>query len=316
MATSTGTATSHTDLWSKLDTFLTSGLGSQNWTKVWTATNQAVFRGPGLAGGDQVFVGMRLVSRPTPDEYEIELVGMSGIIASATSITDHVNVSPHVVRLFLDSGPMTYWLVGNGRRFIVVVKISTIFQAAYGGFILPYATPDQYSYPLFIGGSAGESSDTDLTSWRSTHSGHRHFVHSYYGSGTPTDHGSAWLLDPAGNWLRCGGGTGQDGNVGIGPREFFSGLGTAETVSSFNFGYGEIRNRLRAGFAGEFLLTPHTLVQMTPSDQTYGVLDGTYHVTGFGNSSENTISANGVTHLTVQDVFRTGVGDYWALALE
>jgi hypothetical protein len=38
-----------------------------------------------------------------------------------------------------------------------------------------------------------------------------------------------------------------------------------------------------------------------------------YSVPGYGNAVENIISAGGVDHLVVQDVYRTGYSDYWAL---
>lgn len=49
--------------------------------------------------------------------------------------------------------------------------------------------------------------------------------------------------------------------------------------------------------------------------QGLGELDGMYSVPGYGNSVENIITANGVDHLVVQDVYRTGYSDYWALKL-
>ena len=322
MAFATGTSTNAADLYGDLITFLTTNTDlvadDQAWEIVWThgsgQSSGVVLRGPGLAGQDDVFLGLRLVSRTADDEFEIQLNGMTGVIPSATSITGHVNCTPHVVRMFVDSGPMTRWFVANGRRFIVVAKISTVFEAMYGGLLLPYSLPDQYSYPLFIGGSAGETDATDLSSWRSTSNYHRHFMHSWYDTAPGIHWGSAWLLSPQGDWLTCGV-FGDATNVAIGPRKFFDGFGVSQNGGTSNFGYEQLRARMRPCFGGDFLLTPFTLVQASPSDQTYGVLDGAYHVTGFSNSSENLITVGGVDHLTVQDVFRTGEGDYWALAL-
>ena len=44
-------------------------------------------------------------------------------------------------------------------------------------------------------------------------------------------------------------------------------------------------------------------------------MDGCYAVPGFNNTAENIISINGIDHLVVQEVFRTGYSDYWALKL-
>jgi len=322
MAFATGTATDHDDLWSKLITFLTSNAdlvsAGEAWEIVWThgSGQQAgvVLKGPGLSDEDEVYIGLRGIKRVSDDESEIQLIGMTGVIPSATSITGHVNCTPHVVRMFTDSNTMSHWLVANGRRFAVVLKISTVFETMYGGLILPYAMPDQYSYPLFIGGSAGETDATDVSSWRSTSVYHRHFPHSHYDTAPGIHHGSAWLLSPQGDWLSCGV-FGDPTNVAIAPRKFFGGFGLSVNGDTTHFGHEALRWRMRSCFGGDLLLTPFTLVQESPSDQTYGVLDGCFHVTGFGNSSQNLVTVGGVDHLTVQDVFRTGEGDYWALAL-
>ena len=47
----------------------------------------------------------------------------------------------------------------------------------------------------------------------------------------------------------------------------------------------------------------------------FGELDGCYHISGFNNAVENIITVDGVDHLVVQNVHRTGVEDYWALRL-
>lgn len=316
MATLTGSATDHNDLWSQFITFITSDTTLVADGEAWEvmvehSSTEVVLRGPGLSAQDNIYVGMKLVERPTPDEYEIQLSGMSGILAEATAFDEHVNSAPTHVRMFLDSGPMTFWFAASGRRFVIVVKISTIFQTLYGGFILPYASPTDYQYPLFIGGSAGENAGFSATSWRSTDVGHRHFPHSYYDSGLVTPRPpSALLMDPAGNWLRCAA-TGSEGNIAIGPRRFHSGFGIAATANANNYGYADIRDRLQSCLDDSLLLTPLTLMQSNPSDQCYGIIDGCYHVPGFGNSSENTVG----DCLVVQDAFRTARGEYWAVEL-
>jgi hypothetical protein len=49
----------------------------------------------------------------------------------------------------------------------------------------------------------------------------------------------------------------------------------------------------------------------------WGALDGICHVTGFNNSSENYIEADdGYTYVIIQDVYRTGFPDYYAMRLD
>lgn len=66
-----------------------------------------------------------------------------------------------------------------------------------------------------------------------------------------------------------------------------------------------------SGFYG---LSPAVLTDTTPN--VYGELDGVFHVTGFNNAVENTISIGGVTYLVVQNVNNTQFWDYYALRLQ
>lgn len=326
MAFATGTATSHTDLFAKLKTFLTTNAdlvaASQAWTTPWVApggapnTTDIVLQGPGLAGGDAVLVGLSLVADVPNDSYVLYSRGMTGILTTGVAIADHVDRSP-LVGMYLDPNPMTYWFVANGRRFVVVVKISTTFQTMYGGLYLPYATPTVYPYPFFIGGTRGAQAGT-VPNWRSVDSDHTHFVSPASGGNAPlTRDTGAWMLDPAANWIRCWNNGPDLGNpkVGMGPEQLFDGMGVARFASLVQLGYENVRQRTSQCYGGDFMLSPITLVQQTPDDQTYGVLDGCFRVAGLNNAAENLVRVGGVDHLVVQNVFRTGTGDYWALAL-
>lgn len=330
MAYETGTASDHTDFFGKLKAFLQgASMGAEAWATAWTAPGGAsnptdvVLRGPGLSGQDRVFVGLRLVADPTgADAYWIELRGMTGVLAAATKLEEHVGVQPNGVRILLDDGPMTYWFLGSGRRFIATAKISTIFESCYAGLFLPYGDPTTYPYPLFVGGSAGEydpatSSASPITGWRSTAAGHRHFVTPYYSS--PGFNGGmtpgAWMLSPGGDWFGVSSAaTGMATTVGLHPE----GPGSTVWPGSYNGVLGAMDFVSAAGpaFDGELPLFPITLLQLSPVEQTFGILDGAYRTAGFNNAAENIITAGGVDHLVIQNVFRTGVGDYWAMALE
>jgi hypothetical protein len=61
------------------------------------------------------------------------------------------------------------------------------------------------------------------------------------------------------------------------------------------------------------------LLPVELSDATsgiFGVLEGVSMVTGFDNIVENVITIDGVDHVVVQDVGRTGFNDYYALAMK
>lgn len=57
-------------------------------------------------------------------------------------------------------------------------------------------------------------------------------------------------------------------------------------------------------------------VEIYDATNLYGVLDGIYHISGFNNSVENTLVIGGDTYVVIQDVWRTGHGDYYAMRLQ
>jgi len=64
---------------------------------------------------------------------------------------------------------------------------------------------------------------------------------------------------------------------------------------------------------GEYVLMP---VEVYSAVDLYGRLDGVYHISGFNNATENTLLIGGITYVVLQDRWRTGHGDYYALRIE
>lgn len=322
MSTQTGTASSYLDFWNKLLDFLQNDpdlvAAGENWTKVWEAPvgapnlTDVVLSGPGLSGSDAVLIGMRLVADIPGDKFTLRFCGMTGVLSAATEFDAHINCTPVNPMIFLAAGPMAYWFSANGRRFMAVAKISTVYEAMYAGLFLPFSSPVNYSYPLFVGGSAVEGENA--LDWRATSDDHTMFHKANFDAGVfePT----SWVLSPEAAWLRCGCSTNDQTDVHLGPDYFGSdGIGMGPTFNG-HYGYTEIKNRMVACYGGQFALTPILLTQTAPGSRTLGLLHGAYHVPGRGNSAESVISVGGVNHLTVQNVFRTAPGDYLAIALE
>jgi len=160
MAYQTGTATDYRDLLRCLRTFVTgSALGSQAWTELrWveTATTQElILKGPGLAGVDEIFIGIRSDQNVASDAYNWHIQGATGYLP-LDAWADQPNASPNR-HMALWNQPMPYWFVGDGRRIMVAARVSTRVMFIHLGFILPYATPGQYPYPLLIVGSSANA---------------------------------------------------------------------------------------------------------------------------------------------------------------
>lgn len=323
----TGTATGDQDLYAKLIAFLTTDAdlvsAGQAWTKVWNHAGGdeggVVVRGPGLSGSDQIFVGMKLNRDVPTDAFNIELRGMTGFASGAVLLGDHVNVSPEPAYVFADTGVMTYWFIASGRHFIVIVKITTVFEAGYAGWFLPFGAPSEYPYPMFIGGSGGHffgSSHSDSPdSWRDSVPGHTQFPWPSADDGAPFYWApSAFLLDPSGSWITMSNtGNARQGTVGPvytkGSRQFPSGDGASlmNPVQGFT-------NMINC-YGGERMIFPLTLHETSPGSQTFGVLDGCYKCQGESMGAEDIITVGGINHMAVQNAFRTGFFDYWCVEL-
>jgi hypothetical protein len=168
MAYQTGTATDYRDLLDKLRVFLTSTMtpAAQRWQQlrwnVTSTTQELILRGPGLAGVDEIFVGIRSDQNVAGDIYNWHIQGATGYLPLDTW-ANQPNASPER-HMALWNQPMPYWFVANGRRIIVAARVSTRVMFIHLGFILPYATPGQYPYPLLIMGSASNVRWSDVSS--------------------------------------------------------------------------------------------------------------------------------------------------------
>ena len=345
MAYVTGTATDRNDLWTKLLAFLTADpalvAAGQAWEVVWskdvTGNQSRVLKGKGLSGTDEVLVTLsKRDDQLTVGESVLWVGGCTGVTASANDIAGHVNSLQKTPAIFLDSGPMKYWFVANGRRFVVIVKISTVYNAMYAGLILPYSTPGAYKYPFFAGGSRGffQGSGAAVPSWRTAEKeAYATFAKArMYGVTSSVGFDSqAFLLDPAGIWKPCIGPYGMslpDMRIAMLPYLQQTTLnGRTNNDAAFlsagtdggGLGYNAILSNLVEGLDGEFPLTQITLAEYSVSEAeqptTLGILDGCYHVSGLTQTSESIVQVGGVDHLVVQDIGRTTTTSYWSIAL-
>lgn len=329
MAVETGTSTDFWDLYSKLRTFLTTnvdlvnageewvqlagpaagaipdpGTGSGTETGTGADAYSYVLEGPGTGGTDAIRVNVSVNFNDAEDRFNLCMRGMTNW-NGAEPIDNQLNMSTFVSSAMWSSS-LPYTFVASGRCFKFVVQVSTLNTAGYAGFILPYATPSEYPYPMAVGGSTDGT--TRLYTDQSV--AHSHFVN-------PSS--SLKLCFPDNQWrdftnFTVGGGnsyTWQDDRT-VAPWQT---AGEDPLATDLRAAMED----LRQNFDGSYPLMKATLQSKAgqPGRAVIGVLDGCYHVPGIGNSAGNTITVDTVDHLVVQNVFRTDnhLG-YWALALE
>lgn len=64
---------------------------------------------------------------------------------------------------------------------------------------------------------------------------------------------------------------------------------------------------------GNYTLMP---VELYGAGGLYGSLDGLFHISGFNNAVENTVEIAGVTYVVIQNIWRTGFNDYYAMRMQ
>lgn len=180
MAFATGSALNYDDLLDDLKTFLTTNASlvaaSQQWTvnadSEVSGVRDIYFQGPGLSGTDQIHVNIRRYLFSATGAYNWAVRGATGY-DSGSDFDNQPGTSTNPVYFCLANIAIDYWFFANGRRFIVIAKIGTVFTSMYGGFYLPYGLPSEIPFPMFIGANSGiegklyTETDTDIASfWR------------------------------------------------------------------------------------------------------------------------------------------------------
>lgn len=322
MAWTSGTATNAADLFNKLITFLTSDAtlvaGGEAWTLLRRDTftldakrDLAELRGPGSSAGDAIYVQLALFADAAAPAYSIRVLGSQSwqsIVSINTpegqpgSLLSGAGSLGIVPRMPVFNSAISYWFVANGRRFIAVAKSSAYWGALYAGFILPYGTPAQYPYPLFIGANTSrgdnyQSSDLDIANsafWRND---------GEYASY------SAALLQPSGGWV----GTNRFDTTYTGRTwPWAMSLETRKnSVGRYDVAYlTQLPN-------GASPLLPAILYDCatTRPFSIWGELQGVFAVPGFGVAAGDTVTVGGKSHLVVQAATSTNAARFAAIQL-
>ena len=317
MAYQTGTASNYLDLLARINTFVTTGLGSVNWTsnladttgshspygpdtQGYSRTAEYWWKAPGLSGSQAFYVGLQAMGNPTGDAYNLGTGAAVGYV-SASLWGSQPGQCPFSAGVLLWNTSIPYWLVANGQRLACVMQVGTQFEHLYLGAYLPYGTPSEAPYPMFTGGT----NSSPFARYSVVGENHRAYWNGNNNGGTYA-YGDAALYWPDGSWPNVG-------NV-YGP-------GGGDTNYSTNWVFtmpwiASMGNNCRESADGStYPIQQAEILATAPTNNVLGALDGIYWVPGFGLTSGDTITVGGNTYLVSQNITRTNNYDYMAMLL-
>lgn len=299
--------------------------------------DELIFKAPGASGNESIYTGFRAEWNENSDWYNLILNGYIGFDDDFyTSFWDQPGGIPGygaspalaspMVTLWNDQTP--YWFVASGRVLKFAAKVSTAYVGGYMGYLLPYASPAQYPYPLAIGGNMVP----DIRDgWRGTP--YRFSASSMRNSmfigpgGDQSDtvsggnyRGTFMYRTHSGNWrviVNYGASSESDSiyapriDDNFQPNAYYTGMWPHFTAQLSGSQYREYRECIGGGY----LFLPCIVVDRQGSAAVIGELDGVYSVSGFGNAAENTGVYDGDTVVIMQNVSRTETYNYWGLRL-
>jgi hypothetical protein len=269
--------------------------------------SEMIWQAPGNGGLDEIIVGAKTFHDVGTDYYNWRLGGFtafnSGVAfnqqAGYVGGASQAHSSP-VLTLWNSTIP--YWILANGRRVIIVAKVSTVYVSAYLGFMASYMAPGAFPYPLIVGGNLAFTTEPGVTSssWRWSYAGNemRNFAIPYASNLSSDSQSQLTLRLSGGQWrgFDCSNSESVYGQV----------WPYAYVDQGGNYDW-------RPNLDGGYPLLPVVLADETPN--VYGELDGVHGLSGFSQGSENTVTIGGIPYLVVQNVFRTTKADFFAVRL-
>jgi len=218
-----------------------------------------------------------------------------------------------MARLLMWQGKIQYWCAANGRRFIVVAKISSVYEALYLGFALPYGLPTQFPYPMIVGGAACPGTTAADNRYSSLADSHRGFPSpDADGVGVCTnldfddtaDYSTLKILQGT-SWIKIS-------------RMVSTNIVWPYTSRYYRaLGADYFSDVLRENVDGTYPIFPTVIMCNSPNKHIFGEMQGVFAVNGFGGiAAEDTFTINGDTYVAFPIIPNADANDFWALKLE
>lgn len=236
---------------------------------------ELIMRGKGLSGLEDIYIGFQCYQSSDADYYNISFSVFTGYVpANPFDSQPGINV----MSVCAHNQRIDYWIHVNGQAILFGLKVGTpVYDIGYLGKFFPYCPPSQYPYPVVCSGT--------LVGRPGTRYSDTNRRQGLYG-GLP----NMVMRTNFGQW--------------------------ASPYTTFNT--SQVTNTRLRDSNSHYSLVPVELCDFnaddsTPSSNVYGRLDGVFWITGFNNVTENTLSINGRSYVVIQNIFRVGFSDYFAL---
>jgi hypothetical protein len=246
------------------------------------SNRELILKGVGLSGTEEIYIGFRTYHSVSADYYNLTSACFTGYVSGNAFTAQpgyaEFGVCGHNQRI-------DYWLAVNAQRIFFGLKVGTpVYEVGYAGKYFPYATPGQYPYPVACIGTL--PAGTPATRYSDTSASHSSGVKGL-GNGSLRDLNGTWQQFRTQAWT--------------------ADFNNSPTVRRDTGGYyAALKTVLMTGNANN----------PNGSGNVWGELDGIRYVSGFNNLTENTMTISTVQHVVLQDVFRTGIGDYMLLEMD
>ncbi|MDR0674099.1 MAG: hypothetical protein LBF93_10725 [Zoogloeaceae bacterium] len=249
-----------------------------------TGGRELILRGAGYTGTEEIFIGMKTYESVEADYYNLAVATFTGYVAGNSFETQP---GAMVMGVPCHNQRVDFWLSVNPQRIACAMKVGTpVYESFYLGKMLPYARPSQYPYPMVCAGMLPSASATRYsdTAHDLPYKGKRANLKLRTNDGYVQPYAYPWQ-----NRRLCGVGIITDPSGGL------------------------VNTHLR-DTGDQYPLLPVELNDN--ANNLWGALDGVYFVPGFNVVVEDTITIDGVDYVVIEDVWRTGFADYYALRLD